>query len=416
MARLHIAVLDEELPYPLNSGKRIRTFNLLRRLAQRQRITYLCHRNPDAQESAQGIAALTEVGIRPIIVDHILPTKSGIGFYARLFGNLFSSLPYSVAMHTSAALRQAVLKLAADDPPDLWHCEWSPYAQTLRTSAARRIPWLVMAHNLESLIWQRYTETETQPLKRWYIRQQWKKYETFERWAYQTADITVAVSAEDARLMQSRFGAAHVTVVDNGVDTTTFVPNPKQTRDPRRILFLGSLDWRPNLDAVRLLIEEIFPAVLAQEAQARLIVVGRKPPDWLRSAAQRPGIELHADVPDVMPFLVSAGMLAVPLRIGGGSRLKILEALAAGVPVITSTVGVEGLHLDAGTHVTIADGVAAMTTALVEGLRQPAALQQQALAGRQRVLARYNWDKLALQLEEVWQRTVFDKARSSDRR
>ena len=101
------------------------------------------------------------------------------------------------------------------------------------------------------------------------------------------------------------------------------------------MLFLGSLDWRPNLDAVRLLLDDILPRVQAAEPRATLAIVGRKPPDSLRTeAANRPGVELHADVPDVRPFLRSAGMLVVPLRIGGGSRLKILEALATGTPVI----------------------------------------------------------------------------------
>ena len=183
MPRLHIAVLDEELPFPLNSGKRLRTFNLLRRLAQRHRITYLCHRNANADEAVSARQALMDVGIQPVVVEYAIPAKSGLGFYARLFGNLFSSLPYSVATHTSRALRQAVHQLAATDPPDLWHCEWTPYAQTLRHFHGKPIPWLVMAHNLESLIWQRYMETEAHPLKRWYIRQQWRKYEAFERWA-----------------------------------------------------------------------------------------------------------------------------------------------------------------------------------------------------------------------------------------
>ncbi len=413
---MHIAVLDEELPFPLNSGKRIRTFNLLRTLAQRHRITYLCHRNPDAAESAAAIAALSDIGIQPIIVDRTIPAKSGPFFYTRLLGNLFSSLPYSVATHTSSAMRESIEKLTRNDPPDLWHCEWTPYAQSLRNSQAHRIPWLVMAHNLESLIWQRYTETESNPLRRWYMRRQWKKYEAFERWAYRSASVTIAVSAEDAQLMRERFGAERVEVVDNGVDTAIYAPDSPSLRDPRRVLFLGSLDWRPNLDAVRLLLDEIFPRVIAQEPEARLLVVGRKPPQWLRDAVRhRPGIELHADVPEVKSFLASSGMLAVPLRIGGGSRLKILEALAACLPVITTTIGVEGLNLADGQHVTVADGVEAMATAIVNGIREPATIRRQAEAGRQRVLEQYDWKGLADRLEAIWQRTGGDKVRKMTR-
>src|SRR5947209_4523654 len=129
---LHVAVLDEELPYPLTSGKRIRTFNLLRRLADRHRITYLCHRNADADEAAAAADAFRDAGITPLVVDRPVPRKSGLPFYARLLANLLSPLPYSVATHTSRQLCEAAKQLLRTDPPDLWHCEWTPYAQTLR--------------------------------------------------------------------------------------------------------------------------------------------------------------------------------------------------------------------------------------------------------------------------------------------
>ena len=402
MSRPHVAVLDEELPFPLTSGKRIRTYNLLSRLAARVRITYLCHRNPDPQEAAQAEKAFDDLGIKSVVVDRRVPSKSGLGFYARLGGNLFSSLPYSVATHRSDELRAAALRLYESDPPALWHCEWSPYAETLRRPIGSA-PRVVVAHNVESLIWQRYMETETHPLKRWYIRRQFRKFERFERWAYSTFDGTIAVSEEDARLIRERFGGRRVEVVDNGVDTAFFKPNAQIARDPYQILFLGSLDWRPNLDGVKLLLDDIFPRVRKQQPKATLTIVGRKPVDWLRQqVVGMTGVELHADVADVRPFLAKAGMLAVPLRIGGGSRLKILEALAAGLPVVTSRVGVEGLHLEPSQHVTLADGPEEFSTAIVQTINDPESARHQADRGRQRVLDRYDWSGLADRLEAIW--------------
>jgi glycosyltransferase involved in cell wall biosynthesis len=350
---------------------------------------------------------MRDLGIRTIIVERRVPAKNGLGFYARLAGNLFSGLPYSVSTHRSAALCQAVEQLMHDDPPDLWHCEWTPYAQTLRSLLSARspttTPWVVMAHNVESLIWQRYAETETNWLKRWYICRQQRKFERFEAWAYSTCNCAIAVSDEDARLIRERFGARNVAVVDNGVDTNYFEPQSPSERDPFRILFLGSLDWRPNLDAVRVLLDEILPRVRTAEPRATLALVGRKPPAWLRDlAANKPGVELHADVADVRPFLAGAGMLAVPLRIGGGSRLKILEALAAGLPVITTSVGAEGLQLQSGAHITLADDAEAMADGIVRLMNNPIAAQQQAERGRQQVLERYDWAGLADRLEDVW--------------
>ena len=132
MRSLNVAVLDEELPFPLTSGKRIRTYNLLARLADRHRVTVFCHRNPDRDEAAAAEAAFRELGIETVVVDRAVPAKSGPTFYARLAGNLLSPLPYSVATHASLALADAVRQFAADNRVDVWHCEWTPYAQVLR--------------------------------------------------------------------------------------------------------------------------------------------------------------------------------------------------------------------------------------------------------------------------------------------
>src|SRR4051812_33830204 len=248
MPRLHVAVLDEELPYPLTSGKRIRSFQLLTRLAKTHRVTYIAHKNADEAELRTAAKVLRDHDIFPVIVDRAVPPKSGPGFYARLARNLASPLPFSVAPHTSRALLAAMDRVAAQDPPDLWHCEWTPYAQAMYR---RRGAWVVMAHNVESVIWQRYAEAERNPLKAWFLRRQWRRFQVFEGWAYANATRAIAVSREDADRIEKQFGATDVAVVDNGVDTAAFAPDDAVKPDPHRMLFLGSLDWRPNLDAVQ---------------------------------------------------------------------------------------------------------------------------------------------------------------------
>jgi glycosyltransferase involved in cell wall biosynthesis len=395
-----VVIVDEELPFPANSGKRIRTLNLTLRLARRHRITYLCHRNADPDEARQAAAFLGDHGVETVVVDRAVPRKAGPAFYARLAANLLSPLPYSVASHNSRALQQAIRAYAAAHAVDLWQCEWTPYAAALRALPGGRR--LVMAHNVESLIWRRYYETERHPLKRWYIKGQWRKFCRFERRALAEAHRTVAVSPVDADLFRGAFGAPHVSVVENGVDTRYFRP-AEVARDPGRILFLGSLDWRPNLDGVELLLRRVFPEVLAREPGARLWLVGRNPPDSLRRRVfVRDGVELHADVSDVRPFLHCSGVLAVPLRIGGGSRLKILEALSSGVPVVSTRVGAEGLCLEPGRHLAVVEQVEDMAAALVECIRNPEAARAHAAAGRERVLSLYDWDVLADKLERVW--------------
>ena len=411
MRSLRIAVLDEELPYPLTSGKRIRTFNLLARLAERHRITILCHRNAEPGEAEVAIKVLQNLGIDTVMVPRVVPRKEGAGFYARLAGNLLSPLPFSVTTHTSPELVSAVAEFAAQNRVDVWHCEWTPYAQVLRRALGKRlkrVPWVVMAHNVESLIWKRYTETEDNSVKRWYARRQWLKFEKFERWAFAHALWTVAVSEEDATLIRNNLnGTEQTEVVDNGVDVEFFRPQRDVERDPFKVVFLGSLDWRPNQDGVRLMIDQIFPKVRAAESRASLTIVGRNPPDWLRDAAtQNPGIQLFGTVADVRPFLATCGMTVVPLRVGGGSRLKILESLAMGTPVVSTQVGAEGLRLEAGRHLTVTDDETGLADAILETMQNPDVAIDRADEGQRFITQEYEWGPLSEKLEEVWRVAV----------
>lgn len=407
MRSLRIAVLDEELPYPLTSGKRIRTFNLLARLAERHRITILCHRNAEPGEAEAAEKTLRNLGIDTVVVPRAVPAKNGASFYARLAGNLLSNLPYSVSSHTSPELIAAVAEHARQNPVDVWHCEWTPYAQVLRRALGKRlkrVPWLVMAHNVESLIWKRYTETEENSVKRWYVRRQWLKFEKFERWAFAHAQWSVAVSEDDAALIRETLdGTEQTEVVDNGVDTEYFQPQRDVDRDPHRIVFLGSLDWRPNQDGARLLIESIFPKVKAAEPRATLALVGRHPPDWLKELARTvPGIQIFGNVPDVRPFLATCGMTVVPLRVGGGSRLKILESLAMSTPVVSTRVGAEGLRLTPGKHLTVTVDEHGLADAILETIADPDRALDQADEAHRHILREYDWGPLSEKLEEIW--------------
>ena len=404
MSGLNVVVVGAALPYPANSGGRIRTLNLLIRLAKNHRITYVGTHNPDRAEGRAALEFLGDHGVNAIEVEHAVPSKSGPAFYARLAANLASPLPYSVATHQSPALTRAVGQIAGSRQVDLWQAEWAAAVSSFRGLPASRK--IVMAHNVETLIWERYFENETRPARRWYIGRQCVKFERFERQAFAQVNRVVAVSADDAALVRKRFGMPRVDVVDNGIDRDYF-GSPTADRDPWTILFLGSLDWRPNQDALAQLLDQIFPAMRAAEPRVRLDVVGRHPSAaLLKRAASLAGVTLHADVADVRPFLARSAVMAVPLRIGGGSRLKILEALASGLPVVSTAVGAEGLCLADGEHLTIADSNDDMAAALLRTLRDPAAARILAEAGREVVRERYDWDALAVALEGSWERCL----------
>ena len=398
---MHVVIIDGDVSYPPTSGKRLRTLNLMLQAAKRHRITYVGRCAANSEEARLAPAFLRERGIEPILVPHPVPQKSGLGFYARLFGNLFAARPYSVTSHHSEPMRRAIAELAAKGGVDVWQLEWSAYLPMIDASLPQ--PRVVIAHNVDTLIWQHgYYENEPNPLKRAFLKTQWQKFRRFEEGAFRQATRVVAVSAEDARLIRDQFGQPNVDVVDNGIDRG-FFESVQGHRDPARILFLGALDWRPNLDAVGLLLDKIFPQVRRQEPTAKLWIVGRHPPaSLLERARQTSGVELHADVADVRPYLGDSGVMAVPLRIGGGSRLKILEALACGLPVVSTRVGAEGLLLKPGEDYVQAEEDA-MADALVQAVREPAAMQALAQHGRRIVLETYDWGVLAGKLEAAWE-------------
>jgi glycosyltransferase involved in cell wall biosynthesis len=400
---MRVTIVDEELPYPAVTGKRIRILNLALNLAKRHEITFLCHRNSDSDEAQKAESFLNQHGINTILVDR--PNALGDGaqrtpkLIGRIVSNLFSSVPYSVQWNDCPRLRDAVERHAAKNTIDLWQCEWAPYATALAPLRGARS--IMMAHDIQSLIWERYYRSTSNPLKRLLIKQQWLRYRRYEERVFSAASLTITVTDADAQRAQD-LGARRTAVVDNGVDISfyqSFQDQQRVQRRPNEILFLGNLEWRANIDAVCQLLDSIFPKVLAEEPTARLCIVGRRPPKWLRQRAEHArNVEIHA----VRPYLYRCGALAVPLRIGGGSRLKILEALACGLPVVSTTVGAEGLRLDPDTHLAKAENSQEMAETLVNWIRDPEPALALARAGRQVVETHYDWAALADRMEQAW--------------
>ncbi len=400
---MKIAVVDWDITYPTNSGKRLRTLNLMIQLAKRHELHYVSRGDSKSPEAFAAKEFLGDHAIQSHFLSHPIPKKSGAGYAYRILANATtSSLPYAVAAHQGTAFQRDFAKFARQHAFDVWQLEWTPYSTML--AGVSPAPRVIVAHNVDSLIWQRYYETESRPLHKAYIRRQMNRFLSFEQHAFSSASRVVAVSEPDAKLMREMFGIDHVDVVDNGVDVERY-GNMQRRPQNGEILFLGSLDWRPNQDALRLLISEVMPRVLAKQPAAKLVIVGRNPPGWLsQQAAGSPSIELHANVPDVQPYLETASLMAIPLRIGGGSRLKMIEALAARVPVVATTIAAEGLCVCGGEHYAVADTVESMAEKIVHWLRNPQFAADCANIGQQLVADHYGWDRLAGLLETSLQR------------
>lgn len=406
---LRVLVLDEEPPWPLDSGKRIRTWYLLTELARRHCVTFVAY----GQRDSDAARALARTGIEFVPVSP-RRLETGPWLYARMARSLLSREPFSVWKHHRRRFQRTVSRLIASRPFDLIHCEWTPYAQFVPPRTPDRLipPLLIATHNIEADIWARRAETRSHPLARRFFRSQAARMERFERRVFAQADCVTAVSAHDAA-RTSAWGARQTGVVANGVATDVIRPALLSDKPAQDLLFLGSLDWFPNIDALRYFVSEILPLIRSRVPEIRLNIVGRRPGAELRQILN--GIEgttLVGEVDDVQPWLHRVRVVVVPLRIGGGTRIKILEAMAAGKIVVSTSVGAEGLEVESGIHLLLADTPPSFADATVEALHGRGA-QLIPSHARQLVEERYSWRLQATRLEQAWRRTAAHSAAES---
>ena len=393
---MKVLIVDEEVPWPLNTGKRLRTYNLVQRLQKNHTITYLCYGEP-------GMVLPECPNVTLVALPSPVLEQKGVRFYAALLANLCSPRPYIVDRHYSRALAEKALSLHAADPFDLVHCEWTPYTENLR-GLFGRLPAVLSAHNVEAQIWERYYQAESNLLKKIYIRIQWQKLLRYEAEAARLYSTVTAVSEPDREIFIRQYGCRHVAVVPNGVDEKYFAPLQAQVQ-PGSMVFTGSMDWRPNQDGVKYCIEEIFPLIKQRIPAATLTVVGRKPPQWLAAlAGQVEGVTVTGTVDDVRPYIANSALYIVPLRVGGGSRLKILEAMGMAKVVLSTSVGAEGLDVSDGTDIILRDTPQEFADAACRVLNDPDGHAGYGQSGRALILRSYTWDAIAGVMADVWER------------
>jgi len=387
---VHILWLKTELLHPVDKGGRIRTYQMLRSLARTHQVTYLSLDDGTAAPDAE--ARSIEYAHRLVRVPFSAPATGTTAFYADLARNFLSPLPYAIAKYRSAAFAAEVRRLAPT--ADVVVCDF--LAPAVNVPEQLPVPTVLFQHNVEAEIWRRHAEVGGNPVVRGYFHRQWQRMLRFEAAACRRFDQVIAVSEADATLMAEAYGVEGVAAVPTGVDVEYFRPQQEQPRSPRELVFTGSMDWLPNEDGVTWFAEQVLPRVQAEVDDATFTVVGRNPsPKVLDLARRCPGVTVTGTVPDIRPYLARGVALVVPLRIGGGTRLKIFEAMAMGVPVISTTVGAEGLPLQPGTHLLEADTPEALTAACVGLLRDPAAAAALGDRGAQYVQSQFGWDRVA---------------------
>jgi glycosyltransferase involved in cell wall biosynthesis len=400
---LRILWLKTELLHPVDKGGKIRTYNMLKELKRDHQVTYLTLDDGSADEKIRDQAY--EYCHDLVCVPHQQRQKFSAGFYAELAANLASRLPYAIKKYESIPMQREVARLTQDGKIDVVICDF--LAPAINVPSTLPCPAVLFQHNVEAMIWKRHFEVQENPIKKTYLRMQWRKMKRFELEMCRSFEAVVAVSKEDRDQITDEYSVERVFDIPTGVDTEFFSDSGAEQLDPHNIVFTGSMDWLPNEDGIKYFIDEMLPLIRRSVADVTLTVVGRNPYQSLVDLSKRDAaILVTGRVEDVRPYMEKAAVYIVPLRIGGGTRLKIFEAMSMKKAIVSTSVGAEGLPVTNGDALKIADTPADFAAAVVELLTRPGVAKQMGERAGNIVRQKFGWSGVAKRFGEICEGVV----------
>ena len=375
--------------HPTTRGGQIRTLEIVKRLHRRHEVHFAGLADP---EQPEGPERAGEYCSRVIAVPHGMPARGSAAFAGQVVRGLVQSMPVAIRRTFSPALRDQVSQAMHKERYDHIVCDFLASVPNVADLGHA----VLFQHNVETMIWRRHAAHAADPLRRAYFSLQASRMERYEAQACRRARSVIAVSPGDRDQMRDTFGVTRIGDVPTGVDATYFAPPPPagQTTPPRAgIVFTGSMDWMPNIDGILWFAREILPLLRRTHPDCEITIAGRKPAPAIQELARADArIRVTGTVPNIRPFLWGAAAAIVPLRIGGGTRLKIYESMAAGVPVVSTTLGAEGLDYTDGQSILIADTPADFAVACARLLADTATATAIAQTAQVLVAERFSWD------------------------
>ncbi len=396
---MKILFTHKQVLFPRDTGGKIRVLNLLRHLAGWHEIVYLCNLRPGDEAYLPQMEAL---GLRIEGVPKRDSRRRSPRYYGEALLNLLSPHPFTVARNLDPALEARARALVRDEAFDLMICDgvqMTPHFVDLP------VPKILFQHNAEARLLGRHARHDPTRLRRLYMAAQHRKMRRFEGQYGARFDAVIAVSELDREAFERDYGWRHVRAIDTAVDLDYFRPTGR-AEQANRIAFVGSMDWLPNQDAVIFFLDEVWPRVRTRRPEATFQVIGRDPPAKFRRLSGSDGIEVVGTVPDVRPYLEEASIVVVPILVGGGTRLKIYEAMAMGRAIVSTTIGAEGLVYTPGEHLLVADDAPAFAEAVVGLLDSPALRRRLGASARRLVNDRFSSETVARQFESICQDTL----------
>ena len=391
---MKILFLSPTVPFPLTDGGRIRVFNLLKQIATKNSVTLLALETqpPDTE----GIAQLQQLGIQVHLVPNA-PTLPPVSFGTLLKGFLRQQ-PITVARYDLPAYRQKFKELLATETFDLVHYEMFHTAQFYTET---HLPGVLSQQNVDSEIWRRLCGETANPFYKFAYWTQQLAFQRYERVLSPKFDAVTCTSDIDAAVFQQHCAEDLIEIIPNGVDVTHYLPD-FSAEAPAHLIYIGSMDWYPNEDAVGFFADEGLPRIQERVPDVRFSIVGGNPSARVQKLAERKGIVVTGRVPEIKPYFAEATVFVVPLRIGSGTRLKILEALAMGKAIVSTSVGAEGLDLKDGEEIFIADAPIAFADAVTRLLTDAPLRRRMGEKGRARVERDYDWQSIGEKLHTLY--------------
>lgn len=391
---MKILWVKSDFLHPTTRGGQIRTLEMLKRLHRRHEIHYVAL---DLDQQPGGVERSSEYCTKAYPVPHHAPPHTAPRFWLQVAQNMFSELPLAVSRYRSAGMQRQLAELIGSEDFDAVVCDFLFPAPNIPDLGKA----VLFQHNLEAQIWKRRLEHASFPPVRWYFRSQYEKMRRYEGQVCGAVKRVIAVSHEDARKMRSEYGVRCAHAVPTGVDLEYFTP-PVDVKRTRNLVFVGSMDWAPNVDGMQWFVREVLPRIRMRQPDCALTIAGRRPHPAIRKlAAEYPNIIVTGTVADVRPFLWESAVAIVPLRIAGGTRLKIFEAMAAQVPVVSTTIGAEGLDVRNGETIRIADSPEDFADHCLELLADSSAGHSMTAAAWEMVSSCYSWEAASEAFERV---------------
>ena len=397
--------------WPPHTGGRLRTLHMISELSRRHAVVVLttCEHGDDGESLNRYLALCNRV----VAIPFTAPRRGQWRFLLSVAGALLSSLPVDLWKWRARGIRHAVARVLRSEQFDVIVSDFLVARANIPAHTA--LPIVYFAHNVEHVIWRRLKDVATNPIHRMLLEIEWRKMRRVESRVCSSSTLTVAVSDTDRETLRAEARGAPVVAVPTGVDTTYFAPSPSTGHKTTAIVFSGAMDWYPNEDAVWFFVERVLPLIRRDVPDASFTVVGRRPSPRLQRLASSRGVCITGTVEDVRPYLAEASVYVVPLRVGGGTRLKIFEAFAMAKPVVSTSIGAEGLEVVPGKHLEIADDPETFSKAVVgllcDGMRRRAL----GCEARKLVEEKHSWDNVARVFERHLA-TAIAAARSPDAR